>query len=205
MKFTKNCYRPGNGCRLHTCTGPIRGDKSIRPYRSRARQYHDLRQYRSYKDSYKAQDYAGAYEPWKAVLTKAPCAEVSTYAYGAMILANVLVKEPDLTKKKAYFQELMDMYDTRLKNLDALNSFTKPDKRATKGDILARKAFDYAYYGAGVADGYSLDKAYTMFREGIDLLIRMAQKRFPVSCWINSLKSHIKDTWPTPPLSANSS
>ena len=64
-----------------------------------------------------------------------------------------------LTKKKAYFQELMDMYDTRLKNLDALNSFTKPDKRATKGDILARKAFDYAYYGAGVADGYSLDKA----------------------------------------------
>ena len=81
----------------------------------------------AYKDSYKAQDYAGAYEPWKAVLTKAPCAEVSTYAYGAMILANVLVKEPDLTKKKAYFQELMDMYDTRLKNLDALNSFTKPD------------------------------------------------------------------------------
>ena len=25
----------------------------------------------AYKDSYKAQDYAGAYEPWKAVLTKA--------------------------------------------------------------------------------------------------------------------------------------
>ena len=81
----------------------------------------------AYKDSYKAQDYVGAYEPWKAVFTMAPCAEVSTYAYGAMILANVLVKEQDMTKKKAYFNELMNLYDTRLKHMDALNSFTKAD------------------------------------------------------------------------------
>ena len=27
----------------------------------------------AYKDSYKAQDYVGAYEPWKAVFTMAPC------------------------------------------------------------------------------------------------------------------------------------
>ena len=85
----------------------------------------------AYKDSYKAQDYVGAYEPWKAVFTMAPCAEVSTYAYGAMILANVLVKEQDMTKKKAYFNELMNLYDTRLKHMDALNSFTMADKRAT--------------------------------------------------------------------------
>ncbi|MCD8317942.1 MAG: tetratricopeptide repeat protein, partial [Paraprevotella sp.] len=133
----------------------------------------------AYKDSYKAQDYAGAYEPWKAVITKAPCAEVSTYAYGAMILANVLVKEQDAAKKKEYFNELMNLYDTRLKNMDALNSFTKPDKRATKGDILARKAFDYADYGAGVADDYSLDKAYNMFREGIDLINKDGAKEVP--------------------------
>lgn len=134
----------------------------------------------AYKDCYKAQDYAGAYEPWKAVLAKAPCAEVSTYAYGAMILANVLVKEPDMAKKKAYFKELMDMYDTRLKNLDALNSFTKPNRRATKGDIVARKAFDYAYYGAGgVADGYSIDNAYAQLREGIDLINKDGAKEVP--------------------------
>ena len=36
----------------------------------------------AYKDSYKAQDYVGAYEPWKAVFTMAPCAEVSTYDFG---------------------------------------------------------------------------------------------------------------------------
>ena len=53
----------------------------------------------AYKDSGEAQDYVGAYEPWIAVFTMAPCAYVSTYAYVAMILANVLVKEQDMTKK----------------------------------------------------------------------------------------------------------
>ena len=133
----------------------------------------------AYKDSYKAQDYLGAYEPWKAVFTKAPCAEVSTYAYGAMILANVLVKEQDMTKKKAYFNELMNLYDTRLKNLDALHSFTRVQSRGTKGDIIGRKAFDYAYYGAGVADGYSVDKAYDMLKEGVDLINQDGAKEVP--------------------------
>ena len=133
----------------------------------------------AYKDSYRAKDYAAAYGPWKEVLAKAPCAEVGTYAYGAVILANVLVKEQDMAKKKAYFNELMAMYDTRLQNLDALNSFTKPKNRVTKGDIVARKAFDYAYYGAGVSDGYSIDKAYDMFREGIDLINQDGAKEVP--------------------------
>lgn len=133
----------------------------------------------AYKDSYKAQDFVGAYGPWKEVFTKAPCAEVSTYAYGAMILANVLVKEPDVAKKKEYFNELMNLYDTRLQNIDALNSFTRPERRATKGDIISRKAFDYAYYGAGVADNYSLDEAYKMFREGIDLINKDGAKEVP--------------------------
>lgn len=132
-----------------------------------------------YKDYYKAKDYTSAYEPWKAVFTSAPCAEVSTYAYGAAILANVLVAEQDLAKKKTYFNELMNLYDTRLKNMDALNSFTRADRRATKGDIISRKAFDYAYYGVGVADNYSLDTAYDMFREGIDLINADGAKEVP--------------------------
>ena len=132
-----------------------------------------------YKDYYKAKDYKSAYEPWKAVFDKAPCAEVSTYAYGAAILANVLCSEQDVNKKKEYFNQLMNLYDTRLTNLDALNSFTKPRSRATKGDILARKAFDYAYYGVGLADDYSLDNAYTRFREAIDLINADGAKEVP--------------------------
>lgn len=124
----------------------------------------------SYKDSYKAGDYAGAYEPWKQVLAKAPCAEVGIYAYGSFILAQIMLAEQDVAKKKGYFTELMTLYDKRLENLDALNSFTRAELRATRGDVLARKAFDYAYYGVGVAEDYSIDNAYAKFREAIDLI-----------------------------------
>lgn len=132
-----------------------------------------------YKDYYKAKDYKSAFEPWKEVFEKAPCAEVSTYAYGAFIVANVLWTEKDINKKKEYFDLLMKVYDVRLENLDALNSFTKVESRATKGDILARKAFDYAYYGSGIADNYSLDNVYKRLSEAIDLINEEGAKEVP--------------------------
>lgn len=132
-----------------------------------------------YKQCRQMKNYEEAYEPWKAVLTDAPDVEVSTYAYGADILANLIVKEQDMDKKRTYFNELMNLYDTRLANMKALNSFTNPSKQATKGDILSRKAFDYAYYGAGVAENYNTDTAYVMFREGIDLINDEGAKEVP--------------------------
>lgn len=132
-----------------------------------------------YRDYYKAKDWASAYEPWKLVLTKAPFAQVGVYAYGAAILGNLIVSTTDMNQKKAYFNELMDLYDTRLKNLDGLNSFTSERSQATKGDVVARKAFDYAYYGQGVADDFSIDKAYSMFREGIAMIREEGAKEIP--------------------------
>lgn len=132
-----------------------------------------------YQDYYKAQDWASAYEPWKFVLNKAPFAQVGVYAYGAAILGNLIINTTDMNQKKAYFNELMALYDTRLKNLDGLNSFTSEKAQATKGDVVARKAFDYAYYGQGVADDFSIDKAYSMFREGIDLIKADGAKEVP--------------------------
>lgn len=132
-----------------------------------------------YRDYYNAKDWASAYEPWKQVLTKAPFAQVGIYAYGAAILGNLIINTTDAAQKKVYFNELMDLYDTRLKNLDGLNSFTSENAQATKGDVVARKAFDYAYYGQGVADNFSVDKAYTMFREGIDMIKEEGAKEIP--------------------------
>lgn len=132
-----------------------------------------------YRDYYNAKDWASAYEPWKQVLTKAPFAQVGIYAYGAAILGNLIINTTDAAQKKVYFNELMDLYDTRLKNLDGLNSFTNENAQATKGDVVARKAFDYAYYGQGVADDFSVDKAYTMFREGIDMIKEEGAKEIP--------------------------
>lgn len=132
-----------------------------------------------YRDYYNMKDWNSAYEPWKQVLTKAPFAQVGVYAYGAAILGNLIINTADINQKKVYFNELMDLYDTRLKNLDGLNSFTKPNAQATKGDVIARKAFDYAYYGQGVADGFNIDKAYSMFREGIDMIRKDGAKEVP--------------------------
>lgn len=132
-----------------------------------------------YRDYYNIKDWKSAYEPWKFVFTKAPFAQVGIYAYGAAILGNLIINTTDLEQKKAYFNELMNLYDTRLKNLDGLNSFTAPNAQATKGDVVARKAFDYAYYGQGVADDFSIDKAYSMFREGIDLIKADGAKEIP--------------------------
>lgn len=114
--------------------------------------------------------FAEAYEPWKVVFTKAPFAQVSIYAHGAYMLGQLIAKETDQTKKQTYFNDLMGLYDTRIKNLDGLNSFTSPSKRSTEGDVLSRKAYDYATFGNGVASDYSLEKAYEMFRKGIDLI-----------------------------------
>lgn len=132
-----------------------------------------------YRDYYNIKDWKSAYEPWKFVFTKAPFAQVGIYAYGAAILGNLIVNTTDINQKKAYFNELMALYDTRLKNLDGLNSFTSERAQATKGDVVARKAFDYAYYGQGVADDFSIDKAYSMFREGIDLIKEEGAKEIP--------------------------
>lgn len=132
-----------------------------------------------YRDYYNAKDWASAYEPWKQVLTKAPFAQVGVYAYGAAILGNLIINTTDVAQKKVYFNELMDLYDTRLKNLDGLNSFTNASAQATKGDVVARKAFDYAYYGQGVADDFSVDKAYAMFREGIEMIKAEGAKEIP--------------------------
>ena len=116
------------------------------------------------------QDFKSAYDPWKVVFTKAPFAQLSIYTNGVYMIANLLTKETDPTKKKAYYDELMNIYDTRLKNLDGLNSFARADKQVTPGEVLARKAYDYACYAPNLDKSYSLDNAYKMFREAIDMI-----------------------------------
>ena len=109
-----------------------------------------------------------AYEAWKPAFEKAPFAQMGLYTNGAYMLAMLIQGEQDTAKKQQYFQELMNVYDTRVKNLAGLNSFTRADKRATEGDVIARKAYDYAAYGPTCDPAYTLDKAYAMFKDGIN-------------------------------------
>lgn len=110
-------------------------------------------------------NYAEAYDLWKPIMEKAPFANLRIYTDGAFMLENLLFKETDAAKKKLYLDELLGVFDTRLKNLDGLNSFAKSDRlRATQGDVLYPKAYFYAVYGPKADPAnYSHDKAYEMF------------------------------------------
>ena len=116
-----------------------------------------------YQDYFKQKDYASALPHWKYVFEHAPLAQIRVYTDGAWILENLIYKETDATKKKEYFELLMKVYDQRLENLDALNSFATEKTKTTRGNILCRKAYDYASYG-----GTDNEVAYKMFRSGIN-------------------------------------
>ncbi|MBR1520918.1 MAG: hypothetical protein IJ635_06745 [Bacteroidaceae bacterium] len=116
-----------------------------------------------YQDAFKRQSYVEALEPWEFVFTKAPLSMVRVYTDGAWMFENLIQKETDAAKKKEYFEKLMNIYDQRLKYLDALNSFATPKTTSTKGNIICRKAYDY-YYFCPTMDN---ETAYKMFKEGI--------------------------------------
>jgi hypothetical protein len=119
---------------------------------------------------YASQNWMEMYENWKWLISNAPIATVSIYARGAVMLGELIKAETDATKKKQYLDELMSLFDTRLKYLKYLNASIPEGKRgrATEGDVLIAKANYYHIYGYGV-DGneYTYNKIYDMYAKGI--------------------------------------
>lgn len=116
-------------------------------------------------------NFTEAYEAWKAVIEKAPFANLRIYTDGSYMLQNLITQEQDAAKKKAYFEELLGLYDLRLKNLAGLNSFAQSHLQATQGDVVYPKAYCYAVYGPQAdPTGYTHDKAYDYFAKANKLL-----------------------------------
>ena len=63
------------------------------------------------------------------------------------------------------------LFDTRVKNLDALNSFENEKGKSTMGDVLSLKA-DYYNWTAPTVEGseYTLNKSYANYREAITMI-----------------------------------
>ena len=122
---------------------------------------------------YTSQNWGEMYENWKWLITNAPIASVSIYARGAVMLGQLIQAETDAAKKKQYLDELMGLFDTRLKYLKYLNASIPEGKRgrATEGDVLIAKANYYHIYGYG-ADGndYTYQKIYDMYAKGINAI-----------------------------------
>ncbi len=121
---------------------------------------------------YNGQNWADMHENWKWLIQNAPIATVGIYARGAVMLGQLIKSENDAAKKKEYLDELMGLFDTRLKYLKYLNASIAEGKRgrATEGDVLIAKANYYHIYGYGVDPNYTYNTIYDMYAKGIQLI-----------------------------------
>lgn len=84
----------------------------------------------------KVKNYADAYGPWKAAYDECPAATKDLYLYGVQIVNWQISEEKDPAKRDALIDDLMAVYDKRVK-------YFGDDNRYGKDWIVARKAQDY--------------------------------------------------------------
>lgn len=116
-----------------------------------------------YTEYVKTGNYADAYKSWKEVFTDAPLAQMGTYTNGVKILKDLYQKATDPVKKETYSNELMQVYEQRLKYLPELNKLVQTPVK--EYDVKGAYAHDYISSTSKV----DLDKAYKLLRDAVDL------------------------------------
>lgn len=84
----------------------------------------------------KAGDFQSAYEPWLAAYKECPESSKNIYIHGANILKFKINGEKDATKKAKYIEELLSLYDARIK-------YFGNDPKKGKDAIVLDKVNDY--------------------------------------------------------------
>ena len=116
-----------------------------------------------YSVNLKNKNYDVAYENWKTVFNNYPVARVDTYTNGEKLLKALIAATTDETKKAAYVNELMALYDQQIKYIDKLQEITKTPLSA--GGVLGKRALAYISY----VPKASLDSAYNMLAKSVDM------------------------------------
>lgn len=112
-----------------------------------------------YSEYVKTGNYKDAYLPWKAAFTECPLAQLKTYTNGVKIIKWFLENEKDVAKYNAYFDELMGVYDQRIKYF--------PDyKNAPAPTVLGMKAVDYMQYSKQP----DVNQAYAWLSESVNTM-----------------------------------
>ena len=114
-------------------------------------------------------DWQDMYVNYQWLKKNAPYAVNGIYTQGPFMFYNLINAEQDQAKKRKYFDEMMELFDLRQKNLDALNSFAKT--KSTLGDVLSVKA-EYYNWTAPVVLGkdFDLRESYKNFSEAIKMV-----------------------------------
>jgi len=106
----------------------------------------------------KAGNYKDAYDFWKIVYEECPAATKDIYLYGTRIVGWQIGNESDPTKKAALIDNLMSVYDQRVK-------YFGNDARYGKDWIVGRKAQDYIQF---MGDKVDHKKLYGWLKEVVD-------------------------------------
>ncbi len=106
----------------------------------------------------KAGNFKDAYDFWKIVYDECPAATKDIYLYGVRIMGWKVAQEKDPAKKKALIDDLMAVYDKRVK-------YFGNDRRYGKDWIVARKVQDYF---AQTGDNADYNQAYSWLKEIVD-------------------------------------
>lgn len=106
----------------------------------------------------KAGNFKDAYDFWKVAYTECPGAHKDIYLYGVRIMDWKINLEKDATKKAALIEDLMKVYDTRVK-------YFGKDRRYGKDWIISRKAADYIRL---LGDSADPKVYYSWLKEAID-------------------------------------
>lgn len=92
-----------------------------------------------------------AYEPWLYVFNNAPYINATLYKHGLWMWQS-LAKDGKTPKvRKYFFNQLMETFDKRIENLDAINSLYDEEGAesrfvTTKGDVICMKAQNFLQY-----------------------------------------------------------
>ena len=122
-----------------------------------------------FQQSLQNQDYGEARINLQWLLKNAPFAINGIYTQGPFVYYNLISKETDQAKKLEYFNEMMEVFAAREKNLEVLNTFAKI--KSTLGDVLALKADYYNWTAPGTpGSGYTLNKSYENYSKAIKMI-----------------------------------
>ena len=114
-------------------------------------------------------DWQDMYVDYQWLKNYAPFAVNGIYTQGPFMFYNLINAEQDPAKKRKYFDEMMELFNLRQKNLDGLNSFAKT--KSTLGDVLSVKAEYYNWTAPTVlGKDFDLRESYKNFSEAIKMV-----------------------------------
>lgn len=67
-----------------------------------------------FQSNYQTKDYAEAYKNWKHLATNVPCSHFNIYAIGEVVLTDLITKEKDSLKKRAFVEDLNTNFKQRI-------------------------------------------------------------------------------------------